>query len=46
MYKQRPKTTRHRLCCEKRGTSHNVKGFAFGSFLEGIVAERANIDLC
>ena len=23
-----------RLCCKKLGTSHDVKGFAFGSFLE------------
>ena len=23
-----------RLCCQKLGTSHDVKGFAFGSFLE------------
>ena len=39
-------TTRRRLNCEKLGTSHNVKGFAIGSFLEGIVVERANDDLC
>ena len=36
----------NRLCCEKLGTSHHVKGFAIGSFLEGIVVERANDDLC
>ena len=42
----RPKTTRHRLCCENLGTSYDVKGFAFGSFLERIVVERANDDLC
>ena len=44
--KQRPETTRRRLCCEKLGTSHDVKGFAIGSFLEHIVIERANDDLC
>ena len=44
--KRRPKTTRHRLCCEKLGTSHDVKGFVIGSFLEHIVVERANDDLC
>ena len=31
--KQRSETTRRRLCCEKLGTSHDVKGFAIGSFL-------------
>ena len=44
--KQRPKTTRRRLCCKKLGASHDVKGFAIGSFLERIVVERANDDLC
>ena len=44
--KQRPETTRRRLCCEKLGTSNDVKGFAIGSFLERIVVERANDDLC
>ena len=39
-------TTRRRLCCEKLGTSHDVKGFAIGSVLERIVVERANDDLC
>ena len=39
-------TTSHRLCCAKLGTSHDVKGFAIGSFLECIVVERANDDLC
>ena len=34
-----------RLCCEKLGTSHDVNGFAIGSFLERIVVERANGDL-
>ena len=43
---QRPETTRRRLCCKKLGTSHDVKGFAIGSFLERIVVERANDDLC
>ena len=33
-------------CCEKLGTSHDTKGFAIGSFLECIVAERANDNLC
>ena len=46
MCKQRPETNKHRLCCGKLGTSHDVKGFAIGSFLEGIVVERANDDLC
>ena len=41
MCKQRPGTIRHRLCCKKLGTSHNVKGFAIGSFLERTVVERA-----
>ena len=35
-----------RLCCEKLGTSNDVKGFAIGSFLEHIGNERANDDLC
>ena len=34
IYEQRSETTRRRLCCEKLGTSHDVKGFAIGSFLE------------
>ena len=38
--------TRRRLCCKKLGTSHDVKGFAIGSFQEHIVVERANDDLC
>ena len=45
MYKQRPETTRHRSCCEKLGTSHDVKGFAIVSVLEHIVVERANDSL-
>ena len=44
--KQRSETTRRRLCCKKLGTSHDIKGFAIGSFLERIVVERANDDLC
>ena len=39
--KQRPETTMRRLCCKKLGTSHDVKGFAIGSFLEHIFVERA-----
>ena len=39
-------TTRCRLCCEKLGTSHDVKGFAIGSVLERTVVERANDGLC
>ena len=46
MCKQRSETSRHRLCCEKLSTSDDVKGFAIGSFLERIVVERANDDLC
>ena len=46
MCKQCPKTTRRTLCYEKLGTSHYVKGFAIGSFLERVVVERANDDLC
>ena len=46
-YKQLSETTRRRLCCEKltQGTSHDVTGFAIGSFLERIVVERAYDDL-
>ena len=44
--KQCSEATRRRLCCEKLGTSHDVKGFATGSSLECIVVERANDDLC
>ena len=36
----------NRLGCEKLGTSVHVKGFAISSFLERIVVERANDDLC
>ena len=31
---------------EKLGTSHDVKGFGIGLFLERMVVERANDDLC
>ena len=37
---------RRRLHCEKLGTSDDVKGFTIGSFLEHIVVESANDDLC
>ena len=37
---------RRRLYYEKLGTSHDVEGFATGSFLEHIIVERANDDLC
>ena len=40
--KQRPKTCRHKLCCEKLGTSHDLKSFATGSFLECFVVRIAN----
>ena len=45
---KRPETTRHtsKLCCKKMGTSHDVKGFGIGLFLERVVVERANDDLC
>ena len=42
--KQCSETTRRRLCCEKLGTSHDVKGFAIGSALERIVVERAKFN--
>ena len=41
MCKQCSVTTRRRLYCKKLGTSHDVKGFAIGSFLERIVVGRA-----
>ena len=34
------------ITCEKLGTSQDVKGFAIGSFLERVVVERANDNLC
>ena len=43
MCKQHSETTRCTLCCEKLGTSHDVKGFVIGSFLERIVVERAKL---
>ena len=46
IYEQRFETTRRRLCCEKLGTSYDVKGFAIGSFLECIIVERASDVLC
>ena len=36
----------NRLCCEKLGTSHDVKGFAIGSVLERIVVEKVNDGSC
>ena len=42
MSEQRSKTTRRKLCCEKLGTSHDVKSFATGSFLERLVVKIAN----
>ena len=46
MSKQLPKTTRRKLCCKKLGTSHDVKSFAIGSFLECFVVKIANDYLC
>ena len=40
--KQRSKTTKCKLCCEKLGTSHAVKSFATGSFLQCFVVKIAN----
>ena len=40
--KQRPKTSRRKLCCEKLGTSHDLKSSATGSFLECFVVRIAN----
>ena len=34
------------IMLEKLGTSHDVKGFGIGLFLEHMVVERANDDLC
>ena len=39
------KTTRRKLCCEKLGTSHDVKSFAIGSFHERFVVKIANDSL-
>jgi len=41
MNEQRPKPTRHKLCCKKLGTSHDVKSFAIGSFRELFVVKIA-----
>ena len=46
MSKEGLKTTRHKLCCEKLGTSHDIKSFAIGSFLERFVVKIANDYLC
>ena len=46
MSKQRSKTTRHKLCCKKLGTSHDVKSFAIGSLLDHLVVKIANDYLC
>ena len=46
MSKEGPKTTRRKLCCEKLGTSHDIKSFAFGSFLKHFVVKIANDYLC
>ena len=34
MIKQHPKTTKRSLICERLGTSHDIKSFAIGSFLD------------
>ena len=45
--KQRSKTTRHKLCWEQLGTSHDVlKSFAIGSFLERFVVKIASDYVC
>ena len=41
--KQCTKTCRHWGWCKKLGTSHDVKSFAIGSFLDGIVVEREQV---
>ena len=46
MSTQCPKTTRRKLCCEKLGTSHDVKSFAIGSFFEHFVDKIANDYFC
>ena len=40
--KQHSKTMSCKLCCEKLGTSHDVKSFAKGSFLKHFVVKIAN----
>ena len=46
MSKEGLKTTRRKLCCEKLSTSHDIKSFAIGSFLERFVVKIANVYLC
>jgi len=46
MSEQRSKTTSRKLCCEKLGTSHYIKSFAIGSFLEHFVVKKSNDLLC
>ena len=46
MSKEGLKTTRRKLCCEKLGTSHDIKSFAIGSFLERFVDKIAKDYLC
>ena len=41
-----PKTTRRKLCCEKLGTSHDVKSFAIRSFFEHFVDKIATDHFC
>ena len=44
---EEPREWSHQPLKKKLGTSHAIKGFAIGSFLEHIVVvERANNDLC
>ena len=42
MSKEGPKPTRRKLCCEKVGTSRDIKSFAIGSYLERFVVKIAN----
>ena len=37
LWHRNSETTRRSLCCEKLGTSHDVKGFAIGSVLERLL---------
>ena len=39
MSEQRSKTTGRKLCCKKLGTSHDVKSFAIGSFLNALLSK-------
>ena len=43
---QLSKTTRHKSYCKKLGTSHDVKSFPTGSFLEHFVVKIGNDYLC